>query len=783
MRRLGTRAMTRWRVLAMVTIAAVSVATLGACVPGGETARSETRQLRLYTGAIPEPAPLVANSSGALEMPEPPTDFSDEQAWEAYQAAMQKYLEAVQNSSGDAMTFAQQVSELAQATRNSDEASVAAWQSLLVASGIAVGYGPEAVSVNGMEGAGIPMTMAELRLHALLGASPTRLPLSQVAQIIGGLGIFEETDLEQALYDDLSTLLATDFGAVFMALDPEVFSTLRYGRPLAVPVDEVTFTAAQVALILRKLSIDLLVLAENNGAIPAGADATAGIVTTAGWQVQAAAEGPCGTGEETPWQVEGRRNISKGLGWGFGEVVDDIVGMAPGLEGAKMTYQAAQALLALASLLAKMFAMQSEFWMGDAPLVRTKDRTAGERREIAVALSYPKETLEDTRQCLSALLSPLGIDLSDHMGGAASGVDVNLIQKNKRLQISAERGGTDTYHQQTGENGIATFPVLGKPQDERLPEGAEPEEVTARVQADANVEGSDLMKDLVSAGWEALGKSIPSMFAAVAARMKLVSFVWDVPVRDWTLVADFDMTLSGTLRSHTGINRGGVAAAPCGVWTTHESTTGDGTVESSLPVRVTAHYITEQIEGEVISGLVFFPKGSSLDALTIGPDGGEIAYPQVNYRTTKSESSPGNDPMPPHYEEPFVSGCGDGDGSSAPPQPDCGARDYLGLATILVNDGAVRVLADEPNSEPWRHCGSRFPFADPLAPPSAMSSCASPQETGGAVPSADSVFNKNNRFEISGSLSCARDGEGSLHRFTFEWTLTFCRVVEGKSDC
>jgi hypothetical protein len=421
--------------------------------------------------------------------------------------------------------------------------------------------------------------------------------------------------------------------------------------------------------------------------------------------------------------------------------------------------------------------------MGGAPLVRTKDRTAGERREIAVALSYPQETLEDVRQCLSALLGPLGIDLSDHLGGPASGVDVNFFQKNERLQNSSERGGTDTYHQQTGENGVATFPVLGKPQAERLPSGAEPEEVTARVRVDANIEGADLVKDMISAGWERLGKSVPSMLAAIAARMKLLSFYWDVPVRDWTLTAEFDVKLSGTLWSHTGINRGGVSADHCGVWTTHESTTGDGTVESSLPVRVTARYITERIEGEVISGLVFYPKGSSLDALVIGPDGGEVAYPQVSYSTTKTESSPGTDPMPPHYEEPFVSGCGDGDGSYTPPQPDCGARDYPGLATIIVNDGAIRVLADEPNGDPWRHCGSRFPFADPLAPPSSMSACASPQEKGGAVPSADAVFNESGRFEITGSLSCSRDGEGSLHRFSFDWTLTFCRVVEGKSDC
>lgn len=780
MSRLGNRAAARSRVLAMVTIAVLAVTTLGACVPGGDIARSETRELRLYRGAIPEPAPLIANSMGEMEMPVPPADLTDEEAWKAYEAAVQEYLDAFQGVSGDAMSFAMQVSELAEATRNSDEASLAAWQSLLVAAGIAVGQGAEVVEVSGMQGSGIPMSDGELRLHALLGASDARMPLTQVAEIIGGSGVVDDTDLAQRLYDDLQQLAPTDFGIVFAALDPYVFTTLHHGKPRTVPLEEVTVTGAQAALILRRLSIDLLTLGDANGLVPASADEQTPTITAAGWRLRAAADGPCGTGEEAPWEVEGRRNAGKALGWGFGKVVDGI----PGFEGAKLAYQGAQALLAVASMMAKFAAMQSNFSMGGAPLVRTKDRTAGERREIAIALSYAPETLEDVRQCLSALLAPLGIDLSDHLQGAASGVDVDLFLKNDRLQYSAERSGTGSYRQQTGQNGIATFPVLGKPQAERLPSGAEPEEVTARVRADANVEGADLMKDLVALGWEALGKSIPSMLANIAARMKLVSFTWDVPVRDWKLVADFDVVLSGTLWAHSGISTGGRSESPCGTWMMHMSTTADGTIESQQPTRVTAHYLTEQAGGETISGLVFYPAGSSPDDIAIVESGAELAHIGVDYSVTKSESAPGEDPMPPHYEEPGVGGCADGGGvGSAPPQPDCGPRDYAGIATLVVADGTLRVLADQPGAKPWASCGWATPFADPLSPPSSMGACASATPTGGEVPSADSVFNERGTFEITGALGCSRDGDGSLQRFTFEWTLTFCRVVDGTSSC
>src|SRR5690606_36539894 len=154
---------------------------------------------------------------------------------------------------------------------------------------------------------------------------------------------------------------------------------------------------------------------------------------------------------------------------------------------------------------------------------------------------------------------------------------------------------------------------------------------------------------------------------------------------------------------------------------------------------------------------------------------------EVGYAVNKAESSPGQEPMPPHYQEPGVGGCGDGDGSWNPPQPDCGARDYLGIATMVVNEGTMRVLADKPlDEQPWKDCGAGLDFADPLAPPSTMQACTAAKPAGGEVPSADTVFNTSERFEITGSLSCARDGKGSLSRFTFDWTLTFCRVVDGK---
>src|SRR5690606_20861240 len=128
-----------------------------------------------------------------------------------------------------------------------------------------------------------------------------------------------------------------------------------------------------------------------------------------------------------------------------------------------------------------------------------------------------------------------------------------------------------------------------------------------------------------------------------------------------------------------------------------------------------------------------------------------------------------------------VGGCGDGKPGSEPPTSDCGARDYMGLGTVVVNDGSVRILADEPiGTDPWTSCGWRLALADPHAPPTTLTSRDPAVPTGRQAPPADSVFNASHRFEITGSLSCSRDGQGTLQRFTFDWTLTFCRVEEGQ---
>gem|GEM_PF-1956358 len=801
MLRPGTRGSVLRRVLSTIVIATLAVTALSGCIPGAPGAPGsggDRPEQRLYTGPIPEPAdlPNYAGMGTPPMPPEPPADMTDEAAMAEYQKQVEQYLEDVtayqefaENQQGDTVGFAERVYELAEATRTSDEASVAAWQSLLVAAGIAVGYGEQMVDVNGMTGAGIPMTMAELRLHTLLGTYDTRISLRQLASMLGGFGDLPDDALLEDLQEDLNLAMTDSFGMVFAALDPQPIEPYRYGVTDEQRIDETSYTGAQVALLLRRLSVDLLSYADTLG----GTD-TVGYTPerNAGFEALTAsahrvldADSGCSLGDdETPWEAEGRRNSSKGIGYLFGKLIDKMAESTPGMKDVKTVLSGAQAALAVSTLLAKLMALNAGFSINESPLERTKNLTPGNRGTVAVRLSYPKNLMADVTGCLALALTPFGFDVADFEGGAAKGIDAELVLKSERVWYSTERGGSETFRQTSPENGIVTFPLLGAPQQERLPEGAEPEEVMVPVRLETNIEGSDPVKDLTAAFWDAISPGAVGIISNVVARMKLLVFGWEFPLKDWELIADFDVRLDATVHSHAGASSSWTG--DCGSFTYNESVTTSGTISTPETARVTIEYVTEVIDGNPVKGPVMYPVGSSIDEINISLQGAELVHFPVRYDATRSHDEPGKNPMPSHYIDPSTGSCGDGIGGWTPPTPDCGARNYLDLVSIVLKDGALVVLGNyDDRDDPWKHCGSLGRMSNPLTAPQQMSHCEAPEVSGGIMPTVDAIYNKlKDTFEIPGTVKCYVDEPGYLDNYTFEWKLTFCRVNdEGTSSC
>lgn len=758
----------------MLAAAAVAAAGLSACVPG-EEARSESPELELYTGEIPAPAAAPP----AVVMPEPPvppTDVTDADAWAEYEAAAQEYLEQMQTvGAGGIVAFNERVVELVAATKRSDAESIAAWQTLLVSAGIAIDIDGQAVEVNGEIGSGIPMVDGELRLHALLGALPGRILLTELAAMIEGGGFIESDDVAGDLFEALKSAGGTPFGTVFSALDPTVF--VESGFPVrSKELEEVTLTGAQAALVLRRLSVELLAAVDEQtptalGPSIAPAGATMGALPAAA--IAPAASGPIAAGDptclpgETPWQAEARRTGSKVAGKVFTKWLSKRTGAVKLIAGASAGF-------ALGTILAKLMLLKSDFQMPDSPLVRTKNRAPGEERTITVTMSYPSGLLADVRRCLGILLLPFGVEIGDDFGGAG-GIEVDFALTGDRLQYGSG-SGTDVYSKVTDDDGKAPFEVVGKAQPERLPNGAEPEEVTSGVRLDANVQASNLVKDLISLAFD-LPAGWGSVLLSMLQRMKILSFTWEIPVRDWTLSAEFDVTLAGSLSGHSSVNMTG--SASCGVWTMNRSSSAEGTVESYEPMRVQADYLS--IGG--VDGVLFRTLGTDLESIVIDGDGAELVHLGAKYSVSKRDQEPGADPMPPLYTDPNFGDCGDGEDTGGGSGPDCGPREYLGIVTVNGLDGEVHLTQNESIGRVWERCGMPMIPSEPLAPPATLDGCPAASRTGGKVPSPDVVFSERGSFEISGTLTCDRLGNGTLGQFEFDWTLEFCRVVDGRSDC
>ena len=781
LRRTGTAPRRSLRITAIFTTMVLAVTTLAGCIPGSDNGSESSTQL--YKGPIPAPASLTAFTGSVLpDAPVPPEDFTDASAMEQYQRELEAYAKHMESFSGDmtsdtTMQFAEEVAELAKDTRAGGEKAIAAWQSLLVAAGIAIGVGEDAVEVNGMTGFGLATPLEELRLLAVLGTSKARMYLTDLADVMTGAGF--DIDAEE-LRDASSEVKDYAFSTIFLALDPEgsTFTEQYYGDFRIKPTEKVTFTAAQVSLLLRRLAVEFAVSSPE--ANPAASDAGSGaatIVTASAPMVLGAANDLC-EADENWWKTEIRNNAKWGENYLFGKAWE---GQDQKDQDRMAWLNALSALFAIGALIAKFFFLESDFSLSGDPLVRTKDRSPGERQDLTITLDYPESAVEDLHECIKKAVASVGINLDDYKG-PAKGVDVDLLLTGSRLQYARGSSGTEAYQQKADDNGKVVFKLEGKAQPERLPEGAEPEEVKSTVEAHVNVEGSDLFSDLQSAANAARGGVLAIVMGAIE-RMQLLTFTWDVPVRDWTLDAEFDMTLTGIVSAHSGFNYTTPGLYGCPDASTNRSTSAVGQMNGK-PHRVEVKYLAGKDDGEALTMLLLHTKGMSIDDLKTHSNGTEVAYVEFDYGLTKVANEPGVEPMPAHSIR-DGGGCGDGKEGVAPPQTDCGERAFLGMSTVNLLGEFLYITVDEIAGNAWKHCGSSLQptVAGIVSPPNSLDNCQGHHIDGGEIPNLDTVFNTSNKFEVSGELRCSREGGGSLHRFSFDWTLEFCRIVEGKRAC
>lgn len=751
----------------------------------------ESVDLSLYTGALPEPAALPAVTWGPA--PEFVGDPSDSSEVESHQAAIEAYIA---DTEAARIAYSEAYESVIQATRAGGEQSVAAWQSLLVKAGVAVeGADRDLVDIDGVTGFGWPMTDAELRLHAVLATSLGGLRLVDLTDALSGIPELADVDLASALYEDLARARDPGFSEVMLNLGPETL----YDRAGQKAIDDVFLSWGQVGVVLRRLSAELAVFDESgsSAAVPGASltpsDPSVETATAASPRIVMAggSKKACDLTIDNPWAAELLNQFNKahatfvfdrGIAL-IDEAFRDKHGQT-GSVGAKVGV--ARVLSAFATVVAKAAALRAEFVVADSPLVRTKNTQIGEVRDLTLTYRFDEGSWEEIRGCMNLFLTPLGLDIPGSQSGVASNIEIDLASEDPSiLRIGDGSGGTTPVTQRTTDaNGVAVFTISGAPQADILPEQAQPADIDVTLRAVSNLGANDFYKDMASLPWDALDAVSTAGLSAVPqvlSRMKLITHTGVAPVRDWSLDADFEVTLLGSIESRSASHVEQQNACGGGLIVRANSTEASASFASD-PVRVSAVLLSNPDGNLGDTAAVFVPQGEEF-RLSDASGGARMFEVPVNYTGTQQHFDPAVGPLPPPRQHP-PGGCADGGipGEYTPPVPDCGTRNYSADATVTMR--APRTLDVVPGygdvvGDRWENCGG----AVSMIP--ASYECDEPRLSGGAMPSLTELYDPSKSIiEVDGSYSCSEMREGSMTDIDVQWTLVLCRINDdGDAAC
>lgn len=750
-----------------------------------------------YEGPIPAPSKLPelgTRPTPPVETTEPtppPAEPYDYQAHVDYYAAWDKWNKSRNDGLNDyyseLITYSEQssrynlaIEQLAVVGSTGGREAVAAWEALLVAAGIAV-TGPDGkpVTINDDAGFGWPLTDAELRLHALLAAAPGGMPISDFAEVLGGLPELAATDVDAELLNMLmnSSTEAPSFYAVFESIAAEPYQ-VDYSTT---PAEDVFLTWGQVSLLTRRLAAEIASHAAGLGPVTPvhlpriikepGFDTSLSAAVT-----KPKANGPCDLRNQPPWAQKLVKKASEWHAKMFKWVIDKLDKTAKTQVGKYLNV--GQALSAFDMLIAKAAALTATFEMARSPLIRTHETVAGETRELTVKFQFAAGTWEAVRRCLNLFGQPFGWKFPPLEEAAAQNVDVELRSENTSVLLVGdnESGGRPDTSRTSDEYGVTKFTVIGAPQPEPLPSTATPEDISVGLRAVSNIEGNDIFEDI---------KALPSFgkmpgiseLAHLLAKLQFITHYGSVEVRDWILLANFAAELRGNWAGHQAANTLYHCTSDPSIppWLFNESSDVTGFVKTErLSVRAWLLPLTGGNVGDL--DLVFTPGDhKAYEPIPFQPPYAfEMFEMPASFTATAVYSVPALPPVPPLYTR----AAEDCELGVQDPPPQCGTATYPGTMKVIMPAERQLVAVGGEDNAPWRWCGGTLGMAAPYA-----WSC-DPLPTGGQVPPASELFDQSvHRFMITGSSTCPSVSDGTEMDIRFEWGLELCRIVEGKPAC
>lgn len=825
--------------LSALVALAVTAATLTACTSDGgeDTGTGIQTDRSFYWGPLPEPMAIPAYEfsnefSGGMpdlfdDMPQPPENFSDQEALDKYLQEIEEWNKKLEESGlipnfdsapAEGLTIApaawqtdtdegvddffpgyedhiaevekyhEELDVVLAASKAGGEQGIAAWQSLLVASGIAVaGSDGRPIEVNGSTGIGYPMTDAELRLSAVAPGNAS-IPFTELAGMVADMYEVEALPLSDALLEGIYDASGQEFGAILFGMGDE---TVFIGSDDEfLPAEDIVLSIPQVTLILRRLSAEVAHRFDADGTGPQADGGASGFAPAArgfGFsRMRASGGGVCDIGDPLgAGTVKVGNSAFNSLV--FNLALDYLADYSPEIAGkigaAQKIMSGAAMLTALATFLMKAHALQADISLSDSPLPRTKTNQPGEFRDLHVKMSFDEELWQEMRQCISLFMGGVGVDPAAR-GGQGDGLHLDIRSSDtSRLLIGDTAGGSAPVTSAvTAADGTAKFVLHGAPQSIKLPEKSEPDDFTVPVRVDSNFQNADFWSDvadlLAGLGTAGLGALVNGTLGSVS-RMKVISFTKPIPFRDWLVDAYFDVTIEATMSGERTSHVVYQMMGECGGGTKANSTTMNsaGSLYSPEPTRVQASLLSNSYYEQIV---VFSPPGELWEGgWTMLPEGKTEFSLDVDYTVDQQFSNVGLPPLPEPVDGGLM-GCGDGNPDAAGPTSDCGVRQFgQDLTVSLFTDRSFYIVGYYLSDNPWQSCGGRsYPTAG-LIPPGVDKCDGQVSRTGSSRPPTEDIFNPEiPTLQTSGTYTCITNRAGYLGHYTLEWTMTFERVPE-----
>jgi hypothetical protein len=333
----------------------------------------------------------------------------------------------------------------------------------------------------------------------------------------------------------------------------------------------------QVALISRVVSADLRLIAATarNPAGHASARLTTGALPLALMQLaQVSAPAPAPTFGD---QFAGAAGDIWAAGWGnyTGAVLEHHLPDAKFTKGLGIANTIIAWLKAIMSVARQNITINVE----NAPLVRTKTRTAGEERtaRVKVEIDFPKG---DVLKAIRAAGNFTGLDLQVPDGGPASGAKIvwRLPEGSYGTKFQSANGGSvykpelafvqyregGGYVSTTNDAGEATLDIQGVPQRKDLPKTVRPYPRRAVIAVEVTIKVGNITQDFTDAISNAMGGPIGGGLTFLADMVLRTSFFFQkskgFEVTDWKEPAwdgDFTITAKGSGTHHEEPSKGG----------------------------------------------------------------------------------------------------------------------------------------------------------------------------------------------------------------------------------